>query len=73
MYALFDEEMDKAVAYGSYALISGTVRGLDPACTVVYYERNFTDPLAKGISFARRKGPTGVFKGGPKKKTVKTA
>ncbi len=73
MYALSDEEMDKAVAYGSFAFVAGTVRGLDPQCTIIYYERNLADPQAPAMSFMRKRGPQGVFKGGPKKKTVKTA
>ncbi len=44
-FALFDEEMDMPVSYGSRNLVDGTVRKLGKAVTVVYYKVDLTDKV----------------------------
>jgi len=43
MYALYDMDMDKPVAYGSRSLVNGVIRNLNKNVTIVYYKPTSTD------------------------------
>ena len=45
-YALFDDDLDMPVSWGSRNLVDGTVRKLPASVTVVYYRRDFTDRIS---------------------------
>ncbi len=45
-FALYDDEMDQPVSYGSRNLIDGTVRKLNKSITVVYYKRDLADKIS---------------------------
>jgi len=45
-YALFDDDFDMPVAWGSRNLVDGTVRKLSTAVTVIYYRRDVKDRLS---------------------------
>lgn len=42
-FALYDDDMDLPVSYGSRNLVDGTVRKLNKTVSVVYYKRDLTD------------------------------
>ncbi len=39
-FALYDDELDLPVAYGSRNLVDGTVRKLSKTITIIYYKRD---------------------------------
>lgn len=43
MYALYDADMDKPVAYGSRSLVNGAIRNLSKNVTVIYYKSDSRD------------------------------
>lgn len=43
VYALFDADLDKPVAYGSRSLVNGTIRNLSKNVTVIYYKQDSRD------------------------------
>ena len=45
-FALFDDELDMPVAYGSRNLVDAVVRSLRKSVTVVYYKRDITDKVS---------------------------
>jgi len=49
-FALYDDEIDMPIAYGSRNLVDAMVRNLPPKITVAYYKRDGAD----GISFKKR-------------------
>lgn len=57
--ALYDDEMDQPVAYGSKNLVDAMVRSLDKRVTIVYYKRD-----SDGASFKRK-----LYYEGSKQKT----
>jgi len=42
-FALYDDELDMPIAYGSRNLVDTMVRKLDPINTVIYYKRDVAD------------------------------
>jgi hypothetical protein len=45
-FALYDDELDMPVAYGSRNLVDGTVKNLDKSVAIVYYNRDVTNKMA---------------------------
>lgn len=45
-FALYDDELDMPVAYGSRNLVDSMVRNLSPRVTVVYYKRDMGDKVS---------------------------
>jgi hypothetical protein len=45
-FALYDDEMDMPVAYGSRNLVDAIVRSLRKSVTVVYYKRDAGDKVS---------------------------
>jgi hypothetical protein len=45
-FALFDDELDMPVAYGSRNLVDSMVRSLSPTITVAYYKRDMGDKVS---------------------------
>jgi hypothetical protein len=56
-FALYDDEMDMPIAYGSRNLVDSMVRNLSPHITVVYYKRDMTDKVSfkKKLMFKGKK------------------
>jgi hypothetical protein len=45
-FALYDDELDMPVAYGSRNLVDAMVRSFRPTITVVYYKRDMGDKIS---------------------------
>jgi len=56
-FALYDDEMDMPIAYGSRNLVDAMVRSLTPNVTVVYYKRDTGDKISfkKKILYSGKK------------------
>ena len=49
-FALYDDELDMPIAWGSRNLVDSAVRSLKKSITVIYYKRDITD----NISFKKK-------------------
>ncbi len=45
-FALYDDEMDMPVVYGSRNLVDATIRNLTKSTTIIYYKRDLVDKLS---------------------------
>ena len=45
-FALFDDELDMPVAYGSRNVVDSMVRNLRKSITIIYYKRDLSDKLS---------------------------
>jgi hypothetical protein len=45
-FALYDDDLDMPVSYGSKNLVDGTVRKLDKSITIIYYKRDMIDKIS---------------------------
>lgn len=45
-FALYDDELDMPIVYGSRNLVDGTIRKLDKSVIIVYYKRDMSDKMA---------------------------
>ena len=45
-FALYDDELDMPIAYGSRNLVDSMVRSLSPTVTVAYYKRDTADKFS---------------------------
>lgn len=45
-FALFDDELDMPVAFGSRNLVDAMIRSLSPKITVIYYKRDVSDKVS---------------------------
>lgn len=45
-FALYDDELDMPVAYGSRNIVDAMVRSLRKSITIVYYKRDMTDKIS---------------------------
>ena len=45
-FALYDDELDMPIAYGSRNLVDSAVRKLNPLVMVVYYKRDIGDKVS---------------------------
>ena len=45
-FALYDDELDMPIAWGSRNLVDATVRNLSARMTVIYYKRDLADKVS---------------------------